>query len=231
MVSLWLKQEHLCHSGASLALLTITTDKHMQLCLHLVYRHRWTLLHLGSLCFGLLLGSRRLFRLVVSRGKGSGASQRGRLVLSGVVGNSWLFWLQVSRVYPSLPLSVCCWANFRWGWTFSRVNVIFQETKRCFSQADLSESCQETVLNLALLLPPDKMMFSLLSHLGGENFAFSNFWAPISMKASARGLGFLSGHNAFFLTALWVFHDWEVFQSNLRELNTLLLSQKHQAPA
>lgn len=86
-------------------------------------------------------------------------------------------------------------------------------------------------MSLALLLPTGKMMFSVLSHLGGENFALSNFWAPISMKASARGPGFLSGHNALFLTALWVVHDWEGFQSNLRQLHTLLLSQKHQAPA
>lgn len=236
MMSLWPKQEHLCHSGASLALLTITTDKHEQLCLNIVYRHRWAFLHLRSLCLGLLPGSRRPFSLVVSRGKGSVASQRGRLVPSGVVSNSWLlFWLRVSHVYPGLPLSVCCGllvrANFRLGWTFSKVKVVLQDTRRCcFSRADLHASCQETVLNLPLLLPPEKVMFSVLSHLGVENFALSTSWAHISMKVSVRGLGFLSGHNAFFLTALWVVHDWQSVRSNLRHLSTLLLSQKHQAP-
>lgn len=143
MMSLWPKQEHLCHSGASLALLTITTDKHEQLCLNIVYRHRWAFLHLRSLCLGLLPGSRRPFSLVASRGKGSVASQQGRLVPFGVVGNSWLlFWLRVSHVYLGLPLSVCCGllvrANFRLGWTFSKVKVVLQETQRCcFSRADL----------------------------------------------------------------------------------------------
>lgn len=190
MMSLWPKQEHLCHSGASLALLTITTDKHEQLCLNIVYRHRWAFLHLRSLCLGLLPGSRRPFSLVVSRGKGSVASQRGRLVPSGVVSNSWLlFWLRVSHVYPGLPLSVCCGllvrANFRLGWTFSKVKVVLQDTRRCcFSRADLHASCQETVLNLPLLLPPEKVMFSVLSHLGVENFALSTSWAHISMKVS-----------------------------------------------
>lgn len=238
-MSLWPKQEHLCHSGALLALLTITTDKHERLCLNIVYRHRWALLHLGSLCLGLLLGSRRPF------GLRSGCERREgeRGISAGWVGafwhssNSWLlFWWPVSHVYLCLLLSLCCGltvgTELRLGWTVSREKGILQKTQRCcFSRAELCESHQETVLNLPLLLPPEKVMFSVLSHPGKvENFALSTFWADISMKASVRGLGFLSGH-AFLLTALWVVHGWEDIQSSLRQLNTLLLSQKHQVSA
>lgn len=239
MMSLWLKQEHLCHSGALLALLTIITDKHEQLCLHIVYRHRWALLHFGSLCLGLLLGSRRPFglRSGCEWREGACGISAGRVGAFWHSSNCWLlFWWPVSHVYLGPLLSLCCGlivgADLRLGWTFSREKAILQKTQRCcFSRADLYESHQETVLNLPPLLPLEKVMFSVLSHPGVENFALATFWAHISMKESVRGLGFLSGHNAFFLTALWVVHDWEGIQSNLRQPSTLLLSQKHQVSA
>lgn len=156
MMSLWPKQEHLCHSGASLVLLTITSDKHKQLCLNIVYKHRWAFLHLGSLCLGLLLGSRRPF------GLRSGCEQReGESGISaGQVGafwrssNSWiLFWLPVSHVYLGLLLSLCCGlivgADLRLGWTFSREKVILQKTQRCC----FSRCCVRVIRRLFWICP------------------------------------------------------------------------------
>lgn len=152
-MSLWLKQEHLCHSGASLALLAIATDKQEQLCLNVVYRHRWALFHLGSLCLGLLPGSRRPL------GLRSGCEQReGERDISAGQGSafwhrdsSWLlFWLPASLVFLGLLSVSCCLlvgAGLGLRWTFSRVEVILQETQGwCFSRADLHEGCHRIII-------------------------------------------------------------------------------------
>lgn len=148
MMSLWPKQEHLCHSGASLALLALPTDKQKQLCLNIVYRHRWGPLAFSISLLGIIAWLKEASQFEVwVWAEGRGAWRLGRAAQCFLVVWQQLVIILVARV-PCVPwspsFSVLCSA--RWSWSWIRLSFLQGRSDAlgtqgwCFCKADLHES-------------------------------------------------------------------------------------------
>lgn len=190
--------------------------------------------------FSVTVWFRGVFGGVWLGGEGMGVwqtSQQGRLVPPVVQKAASCCSRWVSMCILFSPFHSCDFLlgfDLRLGWTFSVVRVTVQKKKKEMLHLrgryvlEVLKDCFDFAPLVATVEDTDR---SLFCHIWSGKCCSFNFLGSYRHESKYQRTGISLRTHHFFLTALWMVHDWEGVQSNLRQLSTLLLSQKHQIPA